>query len=98
MLIFALLAAAALTFNDTSGSETGFLVQIVKSDGASRFEVFPANPGTGQVTLQLPNDGLGDCFLVSAFNAGGASPWSNRACIVAPLLNLPNAPASAVAK
>src|SRR5688572_28452536 len=97
MLIFALLAAAALTFNDTSGTETGYLVQIIKADGSSRFEVFPPNPGTGPVTLQLPQDGLGDCFLVSAFNVGGASPWSNRACLVAPSMALPNAPGAAVA-
>ncbi len=95
---FLLLLAAVLTFQDTSALETGFIVQITKADGAVRFEVFPPFAGTGPVTLTLPNDGAGDCFAVAAFNSGGMSPWSNRACLAAALPQLPNVPAGAAVK
>lgn len=93
-----LLLAAVLMFQDTSGVETGFVVQIIKADGVVRYDVFPPAPSTGPVTLNLPTDGPGDCFLVAAFNTGGTSPWSNRACIAIPAANVPNAPTGAAAK
>ena len=93
-----LLLAAILTFTDSSGTETGFLVQIVKADGTTRYETFPANAGTGVVTLNLPNDGPGDCFLVAAFNLAGTSTWTNRACLAVPAGALPNAPNTAAVK
>jgi len=95
---FILLLAATLTFQDTSAIETGFIVQITKADGAVRFEVFPPSPAQGPVTLTLPNDGPGDCFAVAAFNSGGMSPWSNRACLAPALPQLPNVPAGAAVK
>lgn len=87
--------AVLLTFTDTSALETGFLVQVVKVDGSIRFETFPPFPGTGTVSLTLPNDGPGDCFSVAAFNSGGVSAFSNRACLP---ITKPNNPSTLIIK
>lgn len=93
-------AAATITFTDTSGTELGFIIQIVKVDGATRFEIKLSNPSntTGQVTYVFPNEGKGDCFNVAAYNQGGVSTWTGWACVGSTTINVSNPPGSLQAK
>jgi hypothetical protein len=67
----------------------------VKSDGTIRFDTFPSNPTNGITTINLPNDGMGDCFAVAAYTAGGVSAWTNRVCLTS---SVPSSPTTAGVK
>lgn len=90
-------AAVALTFNDTSGIEEGFMVLVTKPDGTYRVDLVLPSPGATSVTLTFPDDGVGDCFQVSAYGQGGTSPWTNRVCVGKEVPRAPNAPTSPTA-
>lgn len=93
--LLSLLFIVTLQFTDNATNETGFMVQVMKPDGTSRFDEFPPNPGTGIVTITMPNDGFGDCFAISAMNNGGMSGWTNRVCKTTPVAVKPASPTTA---
>lgn len=94
-------AAGTATFSDNSTNEIGWIFYINKADGSA--PEFVAVTSTtvstmGPVTIPLSTLDPGDCVMVSAYNSGGASMWSNRSCVTAAPTALPNQPTSNVAK
>lgn len=101
LLLSADIEAATLTFNDNSTNESAWVVYIVKADGSTPvFVTFPSTstPTIGSVSISLSQVVAGDCIVVAAFNNGGVSSWSNRACATAPTASIPTTPSGAVTK
>jgi len=81
-------SSATLTWQDNSGNEQGFGIEMLSPTDADFTEVATVGANITEFSLSLSGN-YGDvfCFRVYAFNAEGDSPDSNIAC-----KTLPDAP------
>jgi hypothetical protein len=85
-------SSATLKWQDNSGNEEGFGIEMLSPTDADFAEVGTVGPNITQFSLSLSGN-YSDmfCFRVYAFNAEGDSPDSNIACKTLP--DVPSLPA-----